>query len=350
MLILVTGGAGFIGQHIVKQLLDDGHEVRVLDAFLPHAHGGDEAEGRVRPGDQVELLVADVRDPDAVRAGLRGVGAVCHQAAMVGRGGQIAAAAAYASCNDVGTAVVLSEMAAAGIQRIVLASSVMVYGDGIYHCQEHGPVVPGPRPPAALAAGEYDPSCPLCGARLIATETVEDSPCEPRNVYGATKLAQELLCRAWAVETGGTAIALRYHQVYGPGMPSDSAYSGVAAAFQQALTDPAGLRVFEDGGMRRDFIHARDIARANVSALTAPVAPGFRAYNTASGQPRTIADLAKTMVAAAGGGVPITYTGDARPDDVRHLVATPRRLNTELGWHAEVDFEQAIRELVPTRV
>ena len=262
--ILVTGGAGFIGSHVVDALLDAGHEVRVLDVLLPAAH-------RERPeylDARAEWIEGDVRDPDTVAGAVAGVAAVSHQAAMVGLGTDFEDVADYVAHNDFGTAVLLKALATRGFAgRLVLASSMVVYGEGRYACAEHGVVRPPPRAPADLDAGRFEPPCPVCGAPLEPRAVPEDAPADPRNVYAATKLAQEHLCASFARETGATVTALRYHNVYGPRMPRDTPYAGVASIFRSALAAGKEPRVFEDGGQLRDFVHVRDVARANLLAL-----------------------------------------------------------------------------------
>ena len=338
MHVLVTGGAGFIGTYIVETLVGRGDQVRVLDALLPAVHRDREPEFP----DSVEFVRGDVRDPSVVADAMRGVDVVCHQAAMVGRGGAVAESIGYTHINDMGTAVLLTAMAQTGLGRLVLASSAVVYGEGRYTCAVHGDVSPGPRVAADMDAGVFDPPCPRCGARLVPGAVDEDGRVDPRNIYGATKMAQEHLVAAWARETGGSAAALRYHHVYGPGMRRDSAYSGVTATFRSAAANGTRIRVFEDGAMMRDFVHVRDVAQANVVALDAAV-PGFRAYNVASGSPRTVADLADAIAAATAAPEP-EVTGEYRFDDVRHIVATPARLARELGWRATVEFADGVKE------
>ncbi|GAQ50596.1 NAD-dependent epimerase/dehydratase family protein [Streptomyces acidiscabies] len=338
MLILVTGGAGFIGSHIVTALTTAGHDVRVLDALLPAAHRTPPPapEGVVR-------RVADVRDPTAVAEALRGVDAVCHQAAMVGLGKDFADAPDYVSCNDLGTAVLLAGMAEAGVRRLLLAGSMVVYGEGRYECPRHGVVRPGPRDPATLDAGGFEPPCPHCGAPLAPGLVTEDAPTDPRNVYAATKLTQEHLAAAWARATDGHATALRYHNVYGPGMPRDTPYAGVASLFRSALARGEAPRVYEDGGQRRDFVHVRDVAAANLAALDAPTGTGLRAYNVGSGDPHTVGEMAEALAASYGGPAPVV-TGEYRLGDVRHITASSRRLREELGWRPEVGFAEGMRE------
>jgi dTDP-L-rhamnose 4-epimerase len=323
MRVLVTGGAGFIGSHIVELLQAQGHEVRVLDA---------------RDG-------ADVRDPAAVERAVDGVDAVSHQAAMVGPGTDFDDVADYASHNDVGTAVLLRALARRRFGgRLVLAGSMVVYGEGRYACAEHGVVRPPPRRQSDLRAGRFEPPCPDCGAPLEPQPVPEHAPTDPRNVYAATKLHQEHLCTAFSRETGTPVTTLRYHNVYGPRMPRDTPYAGVAALFRSALEHGNPPRVFEDGAQRRDFVHVRDVARANLLALTAPEpVPG--ALNIASGQPRSVGRLAAALARAADGPAP-AVTGEFRLGDVRHVFAATDRAADKLGFRATEDFDAAIAELV----
>lgn len=335
MRVLVTGGRGFVGSHVLEALTAAGLEPVVLDR----------ADGDA-PG--------DVRDPAAVADALRGVGAVSHQAAKVGLGVDVSDLPDYASVNDLGTAVLLAGMARAGVRRLVLASSMVVYGEGAYACPEHGAVRPGVRRIADLDAGRFEPPCPLCGASLRPGLVDEDASLEPRNAYAASKVAQEHYAAAWAGATGGSVAALRYHNVYGPRMPRDTPYAGVAAVFRSALARGEPPRVHEDGRQRRDFVHVRDVAAANLAALTAltagpggdrPVLPGtLRAYNVGSGDPRAVGDLAAALAAALGGPGPV-LSGDYRAGDVRHVTASSARAQRELGSRASVGFVDGITEL-----
>ncbi|MFG2071505.1 NAD-dependent epimerase/dehydratase family protein [Nonomuraea maritima] len=319
--VLVTGSAGFIGSHVVEALEAHGHEVTGLD---------------LRSG-------ADVRDAALLARLLPGTDVVVHQAAKVGLGVDVADLPDYASINVYGTAVLLAAMAAHDVGRLVLASSMVVYGEGAYDCARHGRVRPGPRSAEDMARGSFEPRCPRCGDEVALATIGEDAPTDPRNAYATTKLAQEHLAANWARETGGTAVALRYHNVYGPRMPRDTPYSGVAAIFRSALEAGRAPRVFEDGGQTRDFVHVRDVAEANVAALTGGAPGTLAVYNVASGEPHTVGELAAALAAQRGGQEPVT-TGEYRMGDVRHIVAAPHRAEAELGFRARVGFAEGMKE------
>jgi dTDP-L-rhamnose 4-epimerase len=345
MKVLVTGAVGFIGSHVVEALVSAGHEVVAFDALLPAVHPSP-SQARARLPHGVSLVEADVRDASAVRAAVHGVDAVCHQAAMVGLGLDLNDAPDYAGCNDLGTAVLLAAMASAGVRRLVLASSMVVYGEGRYDCLVHGRVEPGPRDEVDLLAGMFEPPCPVCGEPLSPGFVFEDAPLDPRNVYAATKAAQEYLASSWARAAGGTVAMLRYHNVYGPRMPRDTPYAGVAAIFRSMLAAGQAPRVFEDGGQRRDFVHVRDVAAANVAALDWTFDAGAgarRAFNVGSGTPRTVGELAAGLALAVNGPTPVV-TGEYRLGDVRHVTASNERLRKELGWEPQVEFADGLAE------
>ncbi len=266
---------------------------------------------------------------------------------MVGLGVDFADVTRYVSSNDLGTAVLLEALWRRSFRgRLVLASSMVVYGEGVVRCPVHGIDRPGPRHPEDLAAGRFEPRCRVVGCRAVLgwESVVEDRPMDPRNVYAATKVHQEHLCRAWERESDGTVVALRYHNVYGPGMPRDTPYAGVAAIFRSALAGGRAPQVFEDGGQTRDFVHVADVARANVLALTAP-ADVSGAYNVASGTPHTVGEMAAALADAFGVDAPRpVVTGEWRMGDVRHIVASPTRAADVLGFVAETSFADGMRE------
>ncbi|MFD9889759.1 NAD-dependent epimerase/dehydratase family protein [Amycolatopsis sp. NPDC059027] len=341
MRVLITGGAGFIGSHIADLLADSGDEVVVLDKLLSTAHGSSSPPAYTR---RHRFLRGDVTDTEIVAELLDGVDAVCHQAAVVGHGVDPSDAPSYALHNDYGTAVLLAGMYAAGVTKLVLASSMVVYGEGRYACPEHGVVPPSPRRQSDVDEGRFEPRCPRCGAELGWRLVPEDAPLSPRSTYAATKLAQEHLAAAWARQTGGTVWAMRYHNVYGPRMPQNTPYAGVASLFRSALLRGEAPTVLEDGGQQRDFVHVHDVARANALALRIDGPSGdLVPLNVCSGEPHTVGELAEELARACAGPAP-RVVGGARPADVRHVVANPARAKELLGFTAETGFAEGIAD------
>lgn len=329
MRVLVTGSSGFIGSHIVDALREGGHDVRTLD---------------LRSGE-------DVRDEATVSRRLDGVDAVCHQAAMVGLGLDFGDAEDYVAVNELGTARLLSALARRGFRGpLVLASSMVVYGEGGYECAVHGAVRPAPRSREDLEAGRFDPPCPVCGEPLAPRSIDEDAPLDPRSVYAATKLAQEHLCALFARESEGVSCTmLRYHNVYGPRMPRDTPYAGVASIFRSAIAAGRAPRVFEDGAQLRDFVHVGDVARANLLALERVGPPA--AFNVASGRPESILTMAELLCREAGEGAPAPeVTGEFRLGDVRHVFADPGRARAELGFEAEIGLAEGMAEFATAQL
>jgi dTDP-L-rhamnose 4-epimerase len=336
MKVLVTGGGGFIGSHVAEALLEQGTDVRVVDR---------------RPATRVEgceLIEADLNDPGVTDAAVRDVDAVSHHAARVGLGLDFTDAPDYVADNDLATARLLASLTTAGFTgRMVLASSMVVYGEGRYRCAAHGIVRPPARSRSDLDAGCFEPRCPHCGEPVGWVVVPEEAPLEPRSVYAASKVAQEHLCALWAGEAQGSVVALRYHNVYGPRLPLDTPYAGVAAIFRSALRRGDAPQVYEDGCQARDFVHVTDVAAANVAALGVAAGPGsFHPVNVCSGVAVTIAEVADAITDAFGPDAPRpVITGRYRLGDVRHVVASPERARSWLGFQARVSFRDGLAEL-----
>lgn len=335
MRVLVTGGAGFIGGHVVELLTKQGADVVVLDSLAAHDGPPDYLPS------SVDLRVGDLTDDDAVRHAVDGVDAVCHQAARVGLGVDLDDITGYVQDNDTGTATLLRALWRRSFRgRLVAASSMVVYGEGRYRCPAHGAQAAPPRRVDDLRAGRFEPRCGQCGAELDWAPVTEDAPLDPRNVYAATKVHTEHLSFAFGREAGSPVCVLRYHNVYGPRMPRNTPYAGVASIFRSAFAAGRAPQVFEDGGQMRDFVHVHDVARANALALESSWAG---TCNIASGQPHSVLDMAEALAAgmhtAAGDDPPApVVTGEFRLGDVRHVVASPERAADVLGFQAEVGF------------
>ena len=339
--VLVTGGAGFIGSHIADALAVRGDRVTVVDNLDPAAHQG--APDHLNP--EVDFVWADLRSRSTWEQVLDGVDVVCHQAGKVGLGVDFGDADEYVAHNVTAWVQGLRALHDRGFAgTVVLASSMVVYGEGRYRCPVHGVVRPGPRAEADLAAGRFEVRCPRCGADLRPESVPEDAPLEPRNVYAATKLHQEHLLEAFGREHTLDATMLRYHNVYGDRMPRDTPYAGVAAIFRSALERGDPPMVTEDGRQMRNFVHVRDVVAANLAAIDrkGPV----RAFNVASPEPRSVGDMARALATAFGADShdprwPVV-TGRYRLGDVRHVFASTERASADLGYTGSVAFDSGM--------
>ena len=340
---LVTGGAGFVGSHLVDALLRDGHEVTVLDSIDEQAHEA----GVARFLDPAARLVrGDLRDPAAVADALTGVDVVFHQGGMVGNGQSMYEMARYVDVNATGTAVLLEEVLRRRdrVRRVVAASSMVVYGDGAYACAEHGPVLALQRTRADLDARAWEPRCPVCRAFVTPIPTGEEWHLRPTSPYGIGKLACEQLVLVTGAAHGVECVALRYLNIYGPRQALGNPYTGVAAIFCARLLNGRRPLVFEDGAQQRDLVHVSDVVRANLLAAGAAAAPGH-AINIGTGTSITVSALAGTLAAAVAPGIEPEVSNRWRAGDIRHCWADTTRASALLGFEATVDRETGLAEL-----
>jgi dTDP-L-rhamnose 4-epimerase len=340
---LVTGGAGFIGSHLVRRLAADGDQVVVLDSLEPQVHGG------VRPvlPDGVELHEGNVADGGLVDRALEGVDRVVHLAAAVGVGQSMYEIAAYVRENTMATAAFLERLVACEPRpkRLVVASSMSIYGEGEYECSEHGIVAPGLRDEEQLLAREWECRCPECGRALEPRPTRETKPLIPTSIYAITKRDHEELCIVTGAAYGIPTVALRLFNVYGPGQALSNPYTGVAAIFASRLLNGRPPVIFEDGRQSRDFVHVSDIVEGFVRALESERAVGA-AVNLGTGRPSTVDDIARLLADGLGVKVEPERTARYRAGDIRHCFASTVRAEELLGFHAQVQLEDGIRELV----
>ena len=345
MLSLVTGGAGFIGSHLVDALLARGRAVRVLDNLLPQAH----PTGRPRfVPDDGELVVGDLRDRDTVDRALEGVDTVFHLGGIVGNGQSMHDVRRYMDINVVGTAVLLEALIARRdrIRRLVVASSMVVYGDGAYACPEHG-VLSGPprRSPERLARGLFEPVCWGCEAEVLPIPTREDRALHPTSTYGVCKRDQEelalVLGRAYQIPT----IALRYLNTYGSRQALSNPYTGVCAIMATRLLLGKEPTIFEDGQQLRDPTHVSDVVAATLAADEGPPAASYQAFNVGVGKPVSILEMCRSLARALDRDVEPNVTGEYRSGDIRHCYADVARVREVLGWEARVTFEDGAKEL-----
>jgi dTDP-L-rhamnose 4-epimerase len=344
MHVVITGGAGFIGSHLADELIDCGHTVRVLDNLDPQVHRTQQRPAYLRPG--VELALGDVRDEACVTRCLKGADAVVHLAAKVGVGQSMYEIGTYSSVNEVGTATLLQAMIGLPVRKLLVASSMSIYGEGLMSDPRGRPVETAERTADDLRRGQWDPK-DAAGRPLRPLPTPEDKRPALNSVYALGKFAQERMCllagRAYGVET----TALRFFNVYGPRQALSNPYTGVLAIFASRLLNARPPLVFEDGRQRRDFVHVRDVARACRLALETGNGAG-QAINVGSGRSISIAEVAQKLIAALGLWQKIRphITGHFRAGDIRHCFADVRRARQVLGFEAKVPFDEGLRELV----
>ena len=342
---LVTGGAGFIGSHLVDALLGAGEEVRILDNLDPLAHPSGQPPVHLDPA--ADLRIGDLRSSDDVAAALDGVDRVFHLGGIVGNGESMVNVRKAIDSNAGGTATLLEEVIARRerIRRVVVASSMVVYGEGAYRCVTHGLVTPGVRPAAQLRERRWEPLCPHCGRDTEPMPLTEDKPLQPISVYGISKRDTEELALVLGGAYGFEAVALRYLNVYGPRQALANPYTGVAAIFSARLLGGKAPRVFEDGRQIRDLVHVSDIVAATRAAMDAPQAPG-RAFNVATGRRIEIGDLAADLCELLAPGTEPEITGEFRAGDIRHCFADASRARDLLGFDARTSLGQGLPELV----
>ncbi|HLL87134.1 MAG TPA: NAD-dependent epimerase/dehydratase family protein [Thermoleophilaceae bacterium] len=343
--VLVTGGAGFVGSHLVDALLDRGDPVRVLDNFDPLAH----PDGAVPPhlNRDAELVRGDLADPEAVARALDGVDRVLHLGGAVGNGESMMNVRRAVDANSGGTATLLEAVLARRdrVRRLVVASSMVVYGEGTYRCAEHGEVQPGVRAIEQLRRREWEPRCPRCGEPVEHVPAREEHPLRPISVYGITKRDQEELALVLGGAYGLKAVALRYLNVYGPRQALGNPYTGVAAIFAARVLSGRSPLVFEDGRQRRDLVHVSDVVRATLAAMDAPAAPGH-AINVGADRRIEILELARALARELGrDDLEPEIPGEFRAGDIRHCLAETTRARELLGFEAEVELSEGLPQL-----
>lgn len=344
--LLVTGGAGFIGSHVVPALLDRGFSVRVLDTLAPQIHGQvPQGLGWLNDAN-VEFVRGSVTRRDDLVRSLDGVAHVVHLAAETGTGQSMYEIGRYNEANSQGTALLLDVLANAvhGVKRVVLSSSRSVYGEGAYTCQSCSPddrVFPRSRPQAQLAAHRWEPICAKCGAALVALPTRETDQVLPASIYAATKIAQEDLVRIACSSLGIGHAILRFQNVYGEGQSLKNPYTGILSIFSTRVRRGLHLPVFEDGLESRDFAHVSDVAQAVLRCLDSAT-PVNEVINVGSGMATSVTEVAMQLSRALGAEPQISVTAEYRLGDIRHNVADITRLKTRLGYTPAVTLEDGL--------
>lgn len=342
--VLVTGGAGFIGSHLTDALVERGHRVRVLDLLVPQVHGNGTAHN-LNP--EAEFIHGDVCDAAIVRRALDGVDVVFHEAAEVGVGQSMYEIDRYVRANDLGTGVLLQALIQfkGRIRKLVVASSMSIYGEGAYTCKTCGMVYPQLRPTAQLIERRWEVECPKCGEPLRPSGTSEDKPLFPTSIYAITKQDQEQFCLVTGRAYGIPTVALRYFNVYGPRQALSNPYTGVCAIFSARLLNDQKPLIFEDGEQTRDFVHVSDIVQANLLALDSNKAD-YHALNIGTGIPTSVSTVAKLLAAGLGKNIDPTIVSKYREGDIRHCVADISRARNLLGYQPRVQLKEGIPELL----
>ena len=347
--VLITGGAGFIGSSLALRLVGRGHSVRVLDSLEPQIHGSNPESSllvqRIRSA--VDFRRGSVTSRPDMLASLDGIDTVVHLAAETGTGQSMYAIQHYSDVNVGGTAMLLDVIAneRLPVQRVVVASSRAVYGEGAYCCAGHGAVYPPPRSAAAMTAGDFDVRCPVCGEVATAIATPETAQVVPHSVYGVTKLTQEQITLAVARALGISGIAFRYQNVYGPGQSLSNPYTGILSIFSTRIRNGKSVNIFEDGLESRDFVYIDDVVSATVRGIEHPDVV-VDAFNVGAGVATSVSDIARMLQRALGSEVPMEVTGQFRVGDIRHNTADLTKVRAQLGFEPHVSISDGLARFV----
>lgn len=341
--ILVTGGAGFIGSHLVDELIRLGYQVRVLDLLEKQVHHGKKPD-YLNP--EVDYSWGDICDQKKLDRILKGVEVVYHLAAQVGVGQSMYELRRYIRDNSLGTGVLLETLLKQkkAIRKLVVASSMSIYGEGKYRCRECGEITPKERPVSQLEKGDWKMLCPNCQKTALPIPTDEEKPLCSSSVYAITKKDQEELCLVWGKSYRIPTVALRFFNVYGTRQSLSNPYTGVAAIFASRIKNEKPLLIFEDGLQSRDFIHVSDIVQANLLAMQNDQM-NWQAFNVGTGKPLTVLDIAKTLLKIFQKDLPLKIMNQFRAGDIRHCFADIRRIRA-MGFIPKVKFEEGMGELV----
>jgi dTDP-L-rhamnose 4-epimerase len=344
--ILVTGGAGFIGSHLVDGLLTQGHRVRVLDALVPQVHG--DVAQPLYLNKRAEFIRADVCDRAAIEQALEGIDVVYHEAAEVGVGQSMYEIERYVRANDLGTAVLLEAILErrSHIQKLIVASSMSIYGEGAYRCEKCETVVsPQLRPTSQLLERDWELKCPACASEVFPVPTTEEKPLFPTSVYAVTKQDQEQFCLSVGRSYGIPTVALRYFNVYGTRQALSNPYTGVCAIFSARLLNGNAPMIFEDGEQTRDFVHVSDIVQANLLALATDRAD-YQALNVGTGRATSVKQVSRMLARGLGKDLEPQIVGKYREGDIRHCVADISKAKNLLGYEPKVSLENGVPELL----
>jgi dTDP-L-rhamnose 4-epimerase len=346
--VLITGGAGFVGSHLADALAEAGHDVVLFDNLEPQVHG-DPAQRPEYLDPRHRLERGDIRDPDAITRLVRDVDVIVHLAAMVGVGQSMYQVRRYTDVNVMGMATLLEAIASQRgvlpLRKLVVASSMSIYGEGAYTCNACGRVAPRLRPREQLATGLWEVRCPTCGAELRPIPTDEDKPLYPTSIYAINKRDHEEMALAFGHAYSLPAVALRFFNIYGSRQALSNPYTGVAAIFSGRMLAGAAPLVYEDGHQLRDFVHVSDIVQACCLSIASRAAD-YQVLNVGTGRPISVLQVGEALARELGWSGGFDIAGKFRAGDIRHCFADINRIQGLLGYEPRVTFEDGVRELV----
>jgi dTDP-L-rhamnose 4-epimerase len=346
-IVLVTGGAGFIGSFLVDALVEQGYDVRIYDALVPQVHGAGQALPEyLNPA--AEFIKGDVRDRAALERAMQGVDVVYHLAAAVGVAQSMYQIQYYAEANTLGGAVLLDLLANSdhGVRKVIVASSMSIYGEGRYECPEHGVVFPRLRPESQLRARNWEMGCPQCGRDVNALPTDEEKPLFPTSIYAVTKRDHEEMFLSMGLAYNLPTVALRFFNAYGPRQALSNPYTGVMAIFSGRLLNGQPPVIYEDGRQTRDFTHVSDIVQGLLLAMEKPEAD-YQVFNLGTGVPTSIAGVAGMLSQhLTGGDIVPQILNQYRAGDIRHCYADVTKARQVLGFEPRVSLEDGLGDLL----
>ncbi len=343
MKVLVTGGCGFIGSHLVDRLIKEGHRVKVYDILEPQVHLGKKPSYLNK---EAEYIFDDIRNKEKLKETLKDIDIVFHQAAQVGVGQSMYEIEKYVSHNSLGTAILLDLIVNTknNIKKIIVASSMSIYGEGAYECKECGVVCPILRDDEQLKNKDWEMKCPKCNKEVKPQATAEDKPLFPTSIYATTKRSQEEMCLEVGTAYNIPTVALRYFNVYGPRQSLSNPYTGVAAIFLSRVKNDKEPFIFEDGRQSRDFIYISDIVEANILAMNKDKA-NYDFFNVGTGKPHSILDIADTIISLYNKNLKPEILGKFRAGDIRHCYSDISKISKKLGYKPKVSFEEGMKKL-----
>jgi len=345
MKILITGGAGFIGSNLAKKLIKRGHDLRILDNFSKQIHGNNQSLDSELDG--VDLIIGDVRNKSVITQSLDDVNAVVHLAAETGTGQSMYQLEEYQHTNISGTLNIINHLLhnEHSVEKIIVASSRAIYGEGRYSCKKHGVIYPDERSEIEMSNGQFDHKCKLCNRNLEAEATPENARIAPLSFYGITKQVQEQIVTMYAKVLGISGYSLRYQNVYGPGQSLMNPYTGIMAIFSTLARNNQTIRIFEDGNESRDFVYIDDVIDATIKCLS-PDMHGIESFNIGTGNPTSVYKVAESIINNLDSNSELIITGEYRSGDIRHNYANLEKSAKDLSFISKTDFNDGLKKFL----